>query len=185
MLEGNTTDLRLVGEDDLPLLSEWSKDADYLGNCVSLPQQSKTKWEKRYDSLPADTKWFFIERKDGTKIGTMFYWLKGGLMEISCILHPDYRKKGYGTEATQLMVDYLFLSTNITRIQADTNARNKTAQETLKRAGFKKEGTMRKYRFVRGVWTDYYLYSVLREEWKEPKILSTCDQSSSIMRNLR
>jgi len=26
--------------------------------------------------------------------------------------------------------------------------------------------------FMRGEWRDAYLYSVLREEWKEPKILT-------------
>jgi RimJ/RimL family protein N-acetyltransferase len=40
----------------------------------------------------------------------------------------------------------------------------------LEKAGFKTEGTLRKHQFVRGVWADFYLYSVLREEWKEPKI---------------
>jgi RimJ/RimL family protein N-acetyltransferase len=70
------------------------------------------------------------------------------------------------------MVDYLFLSKNIGRIQAYTNVRNKTAQKVLEKAGFKIEGTIRKLLFVRGAWTDYYLYSILREEWKEPKILT-------------
>jgi RimJ/RimL family protein N-acetyltransferase len=93
-------------------------------------------------------------------------------MEIGCSLVPSERGKGYGAEATQLMVDYLFLSKNIVRIQADTNARNKAAQRTLEKAGFTIEGTKRKLRFVRGVWTDFYLLSILREEWKEPKILT-------------
>ena len=70
------------------------------------------------------------------------------------------------------MVDYLFLSRNIVRIQTDTNVRNKAAQKTLKKVGFKIEGTIRKFQLVRGVWNDFYLLSILREEWKEPKILT-------------
>jgi ribosomal-protein-alanine N-acetyltransferase len=61
---------------------------------------------------------------------------------------------------------------NIGRIQAYTNVRNKTAQKVLEKAGFKIEGVVRKLLLVRGVWTDYYLLSILREEWKEPKILT-------------
>jgi len=93
-------------------------------------------------------------------------------MEIVCFLVPSEKGKGYGTEATQLMVDYLFLSRNIFRIQATANVRNKASQRVLEKAGFKIEGTIRKYLLVRGVWTDYYLLSILREEWKEPKILT-------------
>jgi RimJ/RimL family protein N-acetyltransferase len=70
------------------------------------------------------------------------------------------------------MVDYLFLSRDIVRIQATTNVENKMARRVLEKVGFKIEGTIRKLKFVRGVWTDSYLLSILREEWKEPKILT-------------
>jgi RimJ/RimL family protein N-acetyltransferase len=126
--------------------------------------------------LPPNTKWFFIEKKDGTKIGTMFHWLIGNQLEISCVLAPNERGKGYGAEATQLMIDYLFLSKEVTRIQAHTLAENTTSQKVLQKAGFKKEGIIRKSVFSRGEWRDRALYSILREEWKEPKILTRTAQ---------
>jgi RimJ/RimL family protein N-acetyltransferase len=42
----------------------------------------------------------------------------------------------------------------------------------LEKVGFKKEGIIRKHDFVYGKWIDDYIYSILREEWKEPKILT-------------
>ena len=94
-------------------------------------------------------------------------------MEIVYEIVPSCeRGKGYGTEAAQLMVDYLFLSKNILRIQATTIVKNKASQRVLEKAGFTIEGTCRKSSFVRGVWNDCYLYSILREEWKEPRILT-------------
>jgi RimJ/RimL family protein N-acetyltransferase len=69
------------------------------------------------------------------------------------------------------MVDYLFLSRDIVRIQAHTDLRNVASQKVLEKVGFKKEGTIRKNLFVRGEWRDAYLYSILREEWKDPKTL--------------
>jgi len=172
LLEGKTVNLRVVEREDLPVLAEWSNNPEYLGEFVWLPQQSRTEWEKRYDGLTPDTKWFFVEKKDGTKIGTMFHWLIGNLLEISCILAPNERGKGYGTEATRLIVDYLFLSKHIIRIQAHTDARNLVSQTVLQKVGFKKEGIIRKSVFAKGEWRDRALFSILREEWKEPKILT-------------
>lgn len=172
MLEGRSVNLKIVEKEDLSLLAKWSNDSDYLGEHLWLPQQSKTEWEKRYDSLTPDTKWFFIEKKDGTKIGTMFHWFIGNQLEISCVLASNERGKGYGAEATLLMVDYLFLTRDFVRIQAHTDAENQVSQEVLQKAGFKKEGIIRKSVFTRGGWRDRALYSIIREEWKVPKILS-------------
>jgi ribosomal-protein-alanine N-acetyltransferase len=77
---------------------------------------------------------------------------------------PSERGKGYCSEAVKIMVDYLFLSKDIVRIQAHTEARNIVAQKTLKNAGFKKEGTFRREYFVRGEWRDGRIFAILREE---------------------
>jgi RimJ/RimL family protein N-acetyltransferase len=89
---------------------------------------------------------------------------------------PSERGKGYCTEATQLMVDYLFLSKDTMRIQAQTDPRNIASHKVLEKVGFKKEGTLRKSFFMRGEWRDAYIYSILREEWKEPKILTRSEK---------
>lgn len=164
--------MRIVEKEDLPLLADWSNNPEYLGEYIWLPQQSRTEWAKRYDNLTPDTKWFFIQKKDGTKIGTMFHWPIGNLMEIGYVLVPSERGKRYCTEAVNIVLDYLFLSKDIVRIQAHTDVRNMASQKVLQNVGFKKEGTIRKSVFARGEWRDRYLYSILREEWKEPRILA-------------
>jgi RimJ/RimL family protein N-acetyltransferase len=85
---------------------------------------------------------------------------------------PSERKKGYATEATELMVDYLFLSKEIARVQAIVDVRNKASQRVLEKAGFQREGTVRDGYFNRGEWRSEYIYGFLRKEWKEPKILT-------------
>jgi ribosomal-protein-alanine N-acetyltransferase len=117
---------------------------------------------------------FIIQKKDGTKVGRIGHWFTkpSRMMEIGFNVVPNERGKGYGAEAVQSMVDYLFLSKDIPRIQAITDVRNKASQKVLEKAGFRIEGTIRKCYFVRGELRDSYLYSILREEWKEPKILT-------------
>ena len=180
MLEGKNVNLRILEKEDVDFEAECFNDVDFWGeyNSPVFDQISKSSLMRLFDN-PSDfqkvTEWklFVIEKKDGTRIGLMYHriYQPYEVMGIGCFLVPGERGKGYGGEATQLMVDYLFLSTDVIRIQATTNVANKTAQRVLEKTGFKKEGIIRKLKFVRGAWTDFYLLSILREEWKEPKII--------------
>ena len=173
MLEGKNVNLRLEEKEDMKLVSEWLNNPDYWGEYLPLKQQSRTEVEKEYDSQPQDSKWFIVEKKDGSKIGSIGYFLAtGNLVEIGYSLIPNERGKGYCTEAAKILVDYLFLSKSIVRVQSHTDVRNLPSQKVLEKTGFKKEGIVRKSLFARGEWRDMILYSILREEWKEPKILT-------------
>jgi RimJ/RimL family protein N-acetyltransferase len=178
LLEGRLVNLKVLEKDDLPLLADWSNNLEFFSD-MWFSQMSKTEWEKRYNSFTPDTKLFFIEKEDGTKIGTIFHFLNGNYMEIGYILVPSERKKGYGSEAIKIIVDYLFLSKGLVRVQAITGVDNLASHRVLEKAGFTKEGIIRKSAFIRGEWKDGCLYSILREEWKEPKILKDCMNRAS------
>jgi RimJ/RimL family protein N-acetyltransferase len=177
LLEGKNVNLRVMEKEDLPLFVEWFNKPEVFGEYNPLLQMSKTEVEKILDN-PSGLQPFIIEKKDGSKIGFIahFHVLHLGTgtkqLEIGYSLVPGERGKGYGTEALEIMVDYLFLSKDIMRIQAQTDQRNAASQKVLEKAGFKKEGILRKNFFMRGEWTDDYIYSIIREEWKEPKILT-------------
>jgi RimJ/RimL family protein N-acetyltransferase len=172
LLEGKFVNLRIEEKEDMRLVAEWLSNPDYFGEYVSLIQQSRTELEKGYDTMPPEVRWFIIEKKDGSKIGSIGHFPVGKLFEIGYAIIPNERGKGRCTEAVKIIVDYLFLSKDIGRIQAHTDIRNVASQRVLEKVGFKKEGTIRKSNFIRGEWRDMYFYSILREEWKEPKILT-------------
>ena len=180
MLEGKTVNLRVMEREDIDFVAEHRNDINCMGEYgPDTEQVSKSELMKGYDNpsnifILLEAKKFIIEKKDGTRIGVIHHFLDSPhrLMELACWLVPSERKKGYATEATQLMVDYLFLSKDIARIQAIVQVRNVASQRGLEKAGFQREGTMRDESFDRGAWRDYYLYSILRREWKEPKILT-------------
>ncbi len=171
MLEGRTVNLRVAEKEDLPLVAEWLVNPDFF-SYAPFPQRSKTEFEKQYDNLPSDSMWFLVEKKDSSRIGFIYHELQGNQMEIGYALIPSERNKGFGREAITIFVDYLFLSKAIHRIQAPTGTDNRHSQKVLEKSGFKKEGIIRKAGFVRGKWIDESLYSILREEWKEPRILT-------------
>jgi ribosomal-protein-alanine N-acetyltransferase len=164
--------LRVVEKEDLPWVAECINNPEFYGEYEPLMQVSRTELEKKYDRLTPTEKWFIIEKKDGSKIGGISHFPVGELLEIGYTLIPSERKKGYCTEAVKIIVDYLFLSKDIVRIQAGTNPKNVASQRVLEKAGFKKEGLVRKSVFVRGKWEDGLLYSILREEWKKSRILT-------------
>jgi len=175
LLEGKNVNLRIVEKEDLPLIAEWFSNPEFMGEYNVLRQWSGVDAEWFIGKNQFEMKLFIIEKKDGTKIGYInhFHVLHPDrwFHEIGYALIPNERNKGYCSEATKLMVDYLFLSEDIDRIQAQTDIRNAGSQKVLERTGFKKEGRIRKAFFTTGCYRDYYLYSILREEWKEPKIL--------------
>jgi RimJ/RimL family protein N-acetyltransferase len=179
LLEGKNVNLKVVEKEDLGQITEWFNNAEfhpiiYMGPFAVRRAEMESSCFPEVG--PFEPKWFFIEKKDGSKIGYIWHanmlnlYMK--MLELGYGLVPSERGKGYGTEATQLMVDYLFLSKDIVRIIATTHTKNVISQKVLEKVGFKREGTMRKCYFNRGEWTDMFLFSILREEWKEPRILT-------------
>ena len=179
LLEGKNMNLRVVERDDVDFLVESINDVDFDSEFLPISQTSKAEVLRRFDNpsqvvMVCERQRFIIEKKEGTKIGTIAHWFTQPerFLEIGYDIVRSERGKNYGTEAVQLMVDYLFLSKDAVRIQAFTDVRNKASQRVLEKAGFKREGTLQKAGFVRGQRADAYLYGIVREEWKEPRILT-------------
>lgn len=170
MLKGNKINLDLVEKADLPLMKQWANDVEFVGEFEPFDQATLDDLERQHEGK-GEGQWYFVETKDGTKVGYIAHFKSKGCVGIGYMLVKDERGKGYGTEAVQMMVDYLFLHKDIVRIQAETHPDNKASQRILEKAGFSFEGHIRRSFFSRGVYRDTAMYSILREEWKGPRIL--------------
>ena len=119
---------------------------------------------------------FIVEKKDGTKVGEAVHYVSApnfGWVEIGYAILPEYRNKGYGTETVQVLTDYIFLTKDVPRIQVVIDVKNLASESVLKKSGFKKEGILRKaLRNAAERWSNGCIYSILREEWKESRILT-------------
>ena len=83
---------------------------------------------------------------------------------IGIALLPAWRGRGFGTTAQRRLVEHLFETYPVHRIQADTAVDNPAERKSLERAGFSCEGLIRAAEFRNGRYHDHLLYSLLRRE---------------------
>jgi len=175
MIEGKVINLRLMEKEDIPLKHDWQNDMYFNGIYNGIRQVTREQTEQQFTEVQTDQNvrlQFFIELKDGTKVGSIGAWKdRSRFYTMGASILPEFRKKGYCSEATELMIDYLFLSDNIERIQATANVANIGSQKTLQKAGLQKEGILRKFSFIYGKWTDMVMMSILREEWDHVRVM--------------
>lgn len=77
--------------------------------------------------------------------------------------------KGYGAEATRLMLQHAFETLNLNRVRLqvyETNARGRRLYEKI---GFTQEGVLRQERYAQGRYWNAFLLAMLREEWEALK----------------
>lgn len=83
---------------------------------------------------------------------------------IGIDLVPEGRGRGYGSEAQRLLVEYLFASTPVNRVEASTDVENMAEQRALEKAGFQREGIVRGAQFRAGTHHDLVVYARLRSD---------------------
>ena len=84
----------------------------------------------------------------------------------------DYRGKGYGQDATRLLLDYGFNLLNLNSIMLGTFSFNARAINCYKRVGFKEIGRRRQARISGGEKYDAVLMDILAEEFESEYIAS-------------
>ncbi len=76
-------------------------------------------------------------------------------------------EKGYGTEATQLMIAHGFNTLNLNRIRLRVMAYNPRAICVYKKVGFVQEGIFRKENYRNGAYHDVIAMAVLKTDWQQ------------------
>ncbi len=76
--------------------------------------------------------------------------------------------KGFGTEATALLVGYGFGTLNLNRIWLHVHDYNRRGIRAYEKVGFHEEGTLRQAVFREGRYFDVVSMALLRQDWKRP-----------------
>jgi RimJ/RimL family protein N-acetyltransferase len=92
-----------------------------------------------------------------------FDWadLKG---EIGYWIAAEARGRGIGARATRMLAVWALSRMGLERLELLANPDNEASQRLAERAGFTREGTLRRYRRRHGVREDLVMYSMLAED---------------------
>ena len=174
LLCGSRVRLRPLEREDLPryqeLFSEPETNLSYgkLGVPESLAKLQRRFDEGEFDT--ADRYLHLVMETEGTLIGAMVLRNEENLPSRSAtfgiiIGDPAYHDRGYGTEASTLLLDYAFAVLGYHKINLDFFEYNARARAMYEKLGFVIEGRRRENHWSRGRFWDDILMGVTAEEW--------------------
>ena len=151
VLRGDRVGFKTLRREDVPLFTKWFQNLEFITYLAShgLPQtiENETEWFERHAKVTETSIQFGIfELKRDRHIGNC------GLFNIrpnSCatmgigIGEPDAWGKGYGTEATRLLVEYAFFFLNLYNVRLGVYAFNERGRRAYESAGFREVGRIR------------------------------------------
>ncbi len=86
--------------------------------------------------------------------------------DIGYRISKQYWGQGFATEAGEKVVDFAFSDLELTRMQIRCFTDNPGSVRIAEKLGFQKEGMIRKGVII-NVITDYYIFGLLREEYRK------------------
>ncbi len=118
------------------------------------------------------SKWALAQKDDDQLIGTCGFndWsAPHRWAELAFDLAPAYWGKGLMSQAVVAILQWTFQQDQIDRVHAYIRVDNRRSQGLLERAGFMREGCLRSFRICRGQPHDFFVYCMLRCDWKISK----------------
>ena len=84
---------------------------------------------------------------------------------VGISISEKYHGKGFGSDAMQTLISFIFNYININKVKLQVFSFNKSAIRSYEKCGFTKEGVLRNEIFRFGQFLDVYLFGLMREEW--------------------
>ena len=177
-IRGALVYLRLLEPDDAPTLHRWYQDGDFrrlMGDPPLSLAARRAELERRAsapgDSAPDSYQFLICRIEDGGPVG------RSNLFDIDRVNgsagfgigigDPADRRRGYGSDAVNALVDYCFGELRLERVWLVTDEENVAGQRTYARSGFAEEARLRRAFVDRGRHIDAVRMSLLRGEWEQ------------------
>lgn len=171
-LTGKRIKLRTLSISDLEVLARWNQDSElqeYVDSNLPLECHQLERWY--HDNVPDRCyQVFAIETNSGRLIGDLeldhICWNRREAELRIRIGEKDYWNQGFGTEAIQLIFDYLLVKKKFSRIYLRVYRFNQRAISCYLKNGFKQVGILQ--RRAEG-WKDIILMEISRIKYQNQK----------------
>ena len=176
MYYGELVCLRALEVEDLDIILKYWNNLEirqYLNNQIPMSRDAEQQWLERATKLDPWKDGAIIlaieNRRTGQFLGTVSLFdisKQNRRAEFGIAIHnPENLGKGYGTDATLVMLWVAFHVLGLNSVYLITLDMNKRGQRAYEKAGFRKAGVYRQGAFVNGVFQDFILMDILKEEF--------------------
>lgn len=171
IIKGKKLILRPIRLSDASRFVKWVNDPEVnkllRGNTKKITLKEERKWIKSLPKKVKTEKQFAIEASNGIHIGSLSLILdiKNKCAVFGILIgDKNYWNRGYGTEATNMILAYGFNNLKLHRIELNVFIYNKRAIKVYKNLGFKFEGVKRESLFYKDKFFDVVQMGVLNKE---------------------
>ncbi|MBC3839956.1 GNAT family N-acetyltransferase [Streptacidiphilus sp. 4-A2] len=175
MLRGQKIGLRARQESDVPVLHE------ELYNDVPMRARADT---RPWRPIPLGTEaspfavrepddrfssFSVVTLEDGELAGSALLWgidNHNRSAHLGMALRPSHRGRGLSSDVVRVLCRYGFAVRGLQRLQLETLADNEPMIRSAERAGFTREGTLRRAAWVDGQFLDEVILGLLAGDWQ-------------------
>lgn len=160
--------LRPVTSDDISSIHLWGIQSEPQSmSCrprLLLSAAEAVEAYKGRTTTDSNQRFTICNKRDKTPVGMTNYFDLNNLnrsAELGLLIDHDMRKKGFGSEALMILIDYLFDYRGLYKVHAQTAEFNKGTIALLESLGFHRDGVLRSHYFYDANFHDGYIYSLL------------------------
>ena len=166
-------------EKDPQIESKWTHNSEFMRLMEATPARPlsaaviKKQYEKLEKQIEEDKNLYHFmiraradDRLIGKAVIQWIEWTNGNSWLRLGIGAAEDRRKGYGTQALQMLLRFAFAELNLFRVSAAVPEYNEAAVALLQKFGFTQEVCRRSALERDGRRWDLYVFGLLRDEWQ-------------------
>lgn len=176
MYYGEKVRLRALEMEDLDVILEHFNNLEirqYLNSQIPMSRNAERQWLERSTTMDpwkdGGMTLAIEDKKTGEFLGTVSLFgisKQHKRAEFGIAVHkPENLGKGYGTDATRVMLWIAFHILGLNSVYLITLDFNERAQRAYEKTGFKKAGVFRQGAYLKGEFKDFIIMDILKEEF--------------------
>ncbi|WP_245693845.1 GNAT family N-acetyltransferase [Sediminibacillus halophilus] len=162
-------------EKDFPYLEECLRDPEVLkltGSESGFDREEVLQWYQNRNDQSDRLDLAIVDKEENILVGEVvvnLYVEADHSMNFRILIGPRGRNRGFGTEATRLMVDYVFTHTDLSQLTLSVFAFNPRARKVYEKIGFVFASVDKGDLQFEGEWIDSINMTLSREDWEKQR----------------